>query len=233
MNSDLIGLPAAVVLMTSDADAVIAGRVDQQFFSRPDDGVDVPVRLEFPILFMKATSVWRRVSGMRAVVAEHRLAQAGAARLAPFSPRGRPHLMASKRPLFGLREITLPPPRTKLERSPSECALPERSVLVARPSAARPVRWQGRSFIQWPSRARSRRCLHDMPSLARDQMHHRTSAFEIPSARSRIRQLRSVASGRRHPIEDPHSRANALLEQDRCWLPELDSGRDSASFLPA
>ena len=86
--------------------------------------------------------------------------------------------------------------------------------------------WQGRSFIQG-GRARARRLLY-MPALAAIRYN--------PDLRAKYRQLVAEGKPRKVAVVAVMRKllllANALLEQDRCWLPERP-GRDSASFVAA
>ena len=86
--------------------------------------------------------------------------------------------------------------------------------------------WQGRSFIQG-GRARACRLLY-MPALAAIRYN--------PDLRAKYRQLVAEGKPRKVAVVAVMRKllllANALLEQDRCWLPERP-GRDSASFVAA
>ena len=109
------------------------------------------------------------------------------------------------------------PRRVNSDASPirPECA-------VTRQSGA----WQGRSFIQG-GRARARRLLY-MPALA--------AIYSNPDLRAKYRQLVAEGKPRKVAVVAVMRKllvlANALLEQDRCWLPERP-GRDSAPFVAA
>ena len=86
--------------------------------------------------------------------------------------------------------------------------------------------WQGRSFIQG-GRARARRLLY-MPALAATRYN--------PDLRAKHRQLVAEGKPRKVAVVVVMRKllvlANALLDQDRCWLPERP-GRDSAPFVAA
>ena len=86
--------------------------------------------------------------------------------------------------------------------------------------------WQGRSFIQG-GRARARRLLY-MPALAAIRYN--------PDLRAKYRQFVAEGKPRKVAVIAVMRKllvlANALLEQDRCWLPERP-GRDSAPFVAA
>ena len=86
--------------------------------------------------------------------------------------------------------------------------------------------WQGRSFIQG-GRPRARRLLY-MPALAAIRYN--------PDLRAKYRQLVAEGKPRKVAVVAVMRKllvlGNALLEQDRCWLPERP-GRDSAPFVAA
>ncbi len=86
--------------------------------------------------------------------------------------------------------------------------------------------WQGRSFIQ-DGRPRARRLRH-MPALAAIRYNPDLCAkYRQLVAEGKPRKVAVVAVMRKRLVL-----ANALLEQDRCWLPERP-GRDSAPFVAA
>ena len=88
--------------------------------------------------------------------------------------------------------------------------------------------WQGRSFIQG-GRARARRLLY-MPALA--------AICYNPDLRAKYRHLVAQGKPRKVAVVAVMRKllvmANALLEQDRCWLPDRPgrSGTASAGSAP-
>ena len=86
--------------------------------------------------------------------------------------------------------------------------------------------WQGRSFIHGGrARARARRLLY-MPALAAIRYNPDLCAkYRQLVAEEKPRKVAVVAVMRKRLVL-----ANALLEQDRCWLPERP-WRDSAPFV--
>ena len=114
------------------------------------------------------------------------------------------------------------------DRQPDPRRSPASSELVASLAGLAPVTrqsgaWQGRSFIQG-GRARARRLLY-MPALA--------AICYNPDLRAKYRQLVAQGKPRKVAVVAVMRKllvlANALLGEDRCWLPDRP-GRSSAAW---